>query len=54
MTLFRSPSFLWQDVAASEKVAAMPTFFFYKNGHKVAEVVGANISEIVANVKRLE
>ncbi len=43
----------WQDVATSEKVTAMPTFFFYKNGHKVAEVIGADIHQVIANIERL-
>merc|ERR1712100_448457 len=31
-----------QEVAAAEGINAMPTFYLFKGGNKVAEVVGAN------------
>lgn len=34
------------ETAEAQEVSAMPTFKFYKNGNKVAEVVGANEQKI--------
>lgn len=34
------------DVAASCGVQAMPTFFFYKGGDKIHDVVGADIAKL--------
>ncbi|XP_062594811.1 uncharacterized protein LOC134256177 isoform X3 [Saccostrea cucullata] len=42
------------DTAEACGISAMPTFHFYKNGQKVAEVVGADegkIKELVAELK---
>lgn len=38
------------DVAQELGIRAMPTFVFFKNGQKVAEVVGANPSALKAAV----
>ncbi|CCX16790.1 thioredoxin TrxA [Pyronema domesticum] len=38
------------DVASELGVRAMPTFYFYREGVKVAEVVGANIRAVTAAV----
>jgi len=40
------------DVAAELGVRAMPTFFFFKNGEKVGEVVGANQQAIKAAIEK--
>jgi thioredoxin 1 len=43
-----------EDTAAREGVSAMPTFFFFKGGRKVAELVGsseAKLKELVAQHK---
>lgn len=40
------------DVAAELGVRAMPTFFFFKNGQKVDEVVGAAPPAIEAAIKK--
>jgi thioredoxin-like negative regulator of GroEL len=37
-----------QDVAASCKIRAMPTFQIYKQGEKVEEIVGANPQQLEA------
>ncbi|ORX94992.1 thioredoxine 2 [Basidiobolus meristosporus CBS 931.73] len=39
------------DVAANASVRAMPTFHIYKDGQKVAEVVGANPAKLIETVK---
>ena len=41
-----------QDVAAESGVNAMPTFFFYKNGEKIDEVIGANLIAIKDRIKK--
>ncbi|KAI5813319.1 thioredoxin TrxA [Pyronema omphalodes] len=38
------------DVAQELGVRAMPTFYFFKGGEKVAEVVGANIKAVTTAV----
>merc|ERR1719427_123577 len=35
-----------EEVAQSCSIKAMPTFFFYKNGEKVNEIVGANFEKL--------
>ena len=43
-----------EDVAAEYKITAMPTFIFFKNKAKVADLTGANVDklkEIVASNK---
>jgi len=40
------------DVAAEVGVRAMPTFMVFRNGEKVAEVVGANPAALKAAVKK--
>ncbi|KIW64319.1 thioredoxin [Phialophora macrospora] len=40
------------DVAQELGVRAMPTFMFFKNGEKVAEVVGANVRALEANIQK--
>ena len=40
------------DVAQELGVRAMPTFFVFKNGEKVGEVVGANEKSLDALVKK--
>lgn len=39
------------DVAAKYEVRAMPTIMYFKNGQKVAEVVGANLPKIEQAIK---
>ncbi|KAI9020003.1 Allergen Cop c 2 [Phycomyces nitens] len=41
------------DVASEVSVRAMPTFVFYKNGEKIGEVIGANLSKIEEQIKAL-
>lgn len=38
------------DVAATLAVRAMPTFFFFKNGEKIHNVVGANVAALEVSV----
>ncbi|KAL9642689.1 hypothetical protein ABK040_009768 [Willaertia magna] len=40
------------DISQQEGVKAMPTFKFYKNGSKIAEVVGADIGKVESYVKQ--
>lgn len=40
-----------QDVAAKYEVRAMPTIMYFRNGVKVAEVVGANLPKIEQAIK---
>ncbi|KAF2750191.1 thioredoxin [Sporormia fimetaria CBS 119925] len=40
------------DVAQELGVRAMPTFYFFKNGDKVAEVVGANPKALEAAIEQ--
>lgn len=40
------------DVAKELGVRAMPTFFLFKNGEKVGEVVGANKAALQAAVEK--
>ncbi|KAF8456907.1 putative thioredoxin [Terfezia claveryi] len=42
------------DVAAELGVRAMPTFYLFKGGEKVGEVVGANPSALKAAIDRAE
>ncbi|ORZ05778.1 PITH domain-domain-containing protein [Absidia repens] len=42
------------DVAAQCKVSSMPTFQFYKGGKKVAEMKGANPTQLEQNVKQYQ
>lgn len=40
------------EVAQEQGVSAMPTFFFFKNGQKIGEVIGANpkgLQEFISN-----
>ncbi|EPX72983.1 cytosolic thioredoxin Trx1 [Schizosaccharomyces octosporus yFS286] len=39
------------EIAAEAGVHAMPSFFLYKNGQKIAEVVGANPAKLEAAIK---
>ncbi|EPY52430.1 cytosolic thioredoxin Trx1 [Schizosaccharomyces cryophilus OY26] len=39
------------EIAAEAGVHAMPSFFLYKKGQKVAEVVGANPAKLEAVIK---
>jgi len=41
-----------EDVAESCGISAMPTFHFYKNGQKVAEVVGASEPKIREEINK--
>ena len=36
------------DVAAHCQIQAMPTFHFYKNGEKIAEMMGADQAKLAA------
>ena len=40
------------DVAQELSVRAMPTFFLFKNGEKIAEVVGANPNALKAAIEK--
>ncbi len=40
-----------QEVASLANVSAMPTFQFYRNGKLLAEVVGADVSKLKANLQ---
>merc|ERR1711973_644548 len=40
-----------EDLAAEQEISAMPTFLFFKNGEKVAVVVGANKEKIKAAIE---
>ena len=39
------------DVAQELQIRAMPTFLLFKNGQKIAEVVGANPSALEGAIK---
>ncbi|CAO3630254.1 unnamed protein product [Mucor hiemalis] len=39
------------DVAAKYEVRAMPTIMYFRNGQKIAEVVGANVAKIESTIK---
>lgn len=41
-----------QDVAQAENITAMPTFYFYKEGNRVADVVGANQEKLLQLVNQ--
>lgn len=41
-----------QQLAAEQGVSAMPTFFFFKNGSKVHEVVGASEAKIKEGIAK--
>ncbi|MCR9066797.1 MAG: thioredoxin [Cytophagales bacterium] len=43
-----------EDLAAKYDVSAMPTFLFFKNGEKVADIVGANFQGIKDKVLSLK
>mmetsp|Transcript_76071 Transcript_76071/g.114534 ORF Transcript_76071/g.114534 Transcript_76071/m.114534 type:complete len:105 (+) Transcript_76071:48-362(+) len=43
-----------ETVAAKYEVSAMPTFLFFKNGAKVAEVVGASMKNIKEKLNQLK
>jgi thioredoxin 1 len=40
-----------EDVAANQKIQAMPTFKFFKNGAVVAEMMGADLNKLIALVE---
>ncbi|TPX56910.1 hypothetical protein PhCBS80983_g04204 [Powellomyces hirtus] len=40
------------DVAEQAGVSSMPTFLIYKNGEKIAEVVGANPTKLETEIKK--
>ena len=37
-----------EDVAADQRIQAMPTFKFFKNGVQVAEMMGADLEKLTA------
>ena len=37
-----------EDVAADQKIQAMPTFKFFKSGAQVAEMMGADLEKLVS------
>lgn len=41
------------EISEAEKIKAMPTFKFFKDGHKHSEVVGASEQEIRASLIKL-
>lgn len=41
-----------QDLAAEQSVSAMPTFFFFKKGTKIHEVVGASEAKIKEGIEK--
>lgn len=41
-----------EDVAADQKIQAMPTFKFYKNGSEIAEMMGADLNQLIALVSQ--
>merc|ERR1711962_128347 len=41
-----------EDLAAQQEISAMPTFRLFKDGQKIAEVVGANEAKIRAEVEK--
>ena len=42
------------EISQSSGVRAMPTFHFFKNGVKVAEVIGADVSKIESEIEKLK
>jgi thiol-disulfide isomerase/thioredoxin len=42
----------FQETARQFGIRAMPTFLFFKNSQQVAQVQGANIPQIEANIKQ--
>ena len=42
-----------QSIAAHCAIRSMPTFHFYKNGHKVDEMIGADPSGLEQKIKKL-
>lgn len=58
-TQFPSVTFLKVDVDSAQEIAkfaeikAMPTLHFYKNGSKVADVVGADLGKIEKAIKEI-
>ncbi len=42
-----------QDLQQELSISAMPTFLFYKNGEKVADVVGADQGNLQKNLENL-
>lgn len=43
---------LLQDVAREEGISAMPTFYLYKQGKKVADLVGAAQEQLRALIEK--
>jgi thioredoxin 1 len=37
-----------EDVAADQKIQAMPTFKFFKDGKQVAEMMGADLNKLIS------
>ncbi len=42
------------EISQSSGVRSMPTFHFFKDGVKVAEVIGANLKEIEVKIEKLK
>ncbi|XP_028403748.1 thioredoxin-like [Dendronephthya gigantea] len=42
------------EVAESEGVSAMPSFFFYKNGDKIDSITGANEAKLEELIKKYQ
>jgi thioredoxin 1 len=42
-----------EEITSKNKVRAMPTLFFYKNGQKVADIQGYDVARIERSIRGL-